>query len=801
MQDEFLTGSESNIRNLITGITEAEKYGGVTKIGYFPDAFGNAGQMPQILSQTGIDAVVFGRGVQPIGPDNTISDGDVYKSVYSELNWASPDGSSLFGVLFANWYNNGAEIPVDSVNAKLFWESRLAGVRRFASTGEYLLMNGCDHQPVQTDIPAAIKTARKLYPNIEFIHSDFPSYVKAVKDNLKTSLSTVIGELTSQQTDGWYTLVNTCSSRIYLKILNRKNEIMLYDIAEPLTVAASFFGMPVPAHFLDYAWKSLMQNHPHDSICGCSSDEVNREIFARFEKSIAVTTQIIEDALEIVADNTDTTAFSANDIPFVAFNTSGYDRTCVITTEIDLKRSNFSERSALENINIESLCVKDENGKLYTCTAEDLGVKFGYELPKEKFRRPYLARRVRISFGGAYLPAMGRVIFALTHAETTNNGSLVHNKNKMENNFVIISVSSDGTFSLTDKATGKTLAGLGVVEDTGDVGNEYIYACPKNTSPVYNNITDADIILTEDTPFRASYKIITKMMIPESADSTLATEIERLVEFRSRCAGRSDNMIETEITVTLTLERDSRMVKINVGFDNRCSDHRLRILFPSGMTASAHKADSIFEVVTRANKPDSTWKNPSNCHHQQCFVSIDDGDIGLTVANIGLNEYEILPEINIIAVTLLRCTGEIGDWGVFLTPEAQCIGKSSLDLAVMLHKGDVIDSGAFTEAYAYQIPALTRQTGVHTGETVNKLINWNGAALALTAFKEAVMNKGKIIRWVNLSDKPAVLSSDVNFDHCGIFESNVIEECGKYLGHGHIGAVIKPFGIYTILIK
>ena len=27
-----------------------------------------------------------------------------------------------------------------------------------------------------------------------------------------------------------------------------------------------------------YSWKKLMQNHPHDSICGCSVDEVNEEM-------------------------------------------------------------------------------------------------------------------------------------------------------------------------------------------------------------------------------------------------------------------------------------------------------------------------------------------------------------------------------------------------------------------------------------------------------------------------------------------------------------------------------------------
>ena len=38
----------------------------------------------------------------------------------------------------------------------------------FASTDELLFMNGCDHQPVQKDLSAAIETARRLYPDIEF---------------------------------------------------------------------------------------------------------------------------------------------------------------------------------------------------------------------------------------------------------------------------------------------------------------------------------------------------------------------------------------------------------------------------------------------------------------------------------------------------------------------------------------------------------------------------------------------------------------------------------------------------------
>ena len=49
---------------------------------------------------------------------------------------------------------------------------------RYAGTDQLLFMNGCDHQPVQTDLSAAIRTANALYPDVDFVHSDFTSYVE-----------------------------------------------------------------------------------------------------------------------------------------------------------------------------------------------------------------------------------------------------------------------------------------------------------------------------------------------------------------------------------------------------------------------------------------------------------------------------------------------------------------------------------------------------------------------------------------------------------------------------------------------
>ncbi len=51
---------------------------------------------------------------------------------------------------------------------------------------------------------------------------------------------------------------------------------------------------------------------------------------------------------------------------------------------------------------------------------------------------------------------------------------------------------------------------------------------------------------------------------------------------------------------------------------------------------------SIYEVVTRPNKPAASWENPENPQHQQAFVSLYDDIKGAAVANKGLHEYEIL---------------------------------------------------------------------------------------------------------------------------------------------------------------
>lgn len=821
LQDAFLTSGEANVRNMQIGHQDAKRYGEPAKIGYFPDTFGLVGQTPQLMQQSGIKNAFFGRGVKPTGFNNTVSDGG-YESSFSELIWEGPDGSKVLGILFANWYSNGNEVPTDDEEAKAFWDRKLADAEKYASTGELLFMNGCDHQPIQLDLPEAIETASRLYPDTEFVHSSLPQYLQSLEGALDRDLSSVKGELRSQRTDGWGTLVNTASARVYLKQMNQEGQALLEKVAEPLASFAHLLGKEYPHHLFTYAWKTLMQNHPHDSICGCSVDEVHREMVTRFAKSRHVAESVIDDSKQVIAESIDTSGFTAygeDPLPLVAMNTTGWARTGVISVELDAARLYLREGFTLEETarrmkeaDLSGRVLVDEAGNKVACTVEDLGLLFGYDLPDDKFRQPYMCRRVRITFQAEDVPALGLRTYAWVRREEAasgsipqNAGSLLTGHHVMENTAIKIEIAEDGSFALIDKKSGRTYRDLGIYEDTGDIGNEYMYRQPEGEQALTTKGLAAQIRVLEDTPYRASIEIRHHWEIPASADDTLDAEQRALVYYPERKAQRSKRLVPLEITTVLSLEKGGKGLHIESSLDNRAKDHRIRVLFPTDLMAAKHKVDSMFEIAVRDNEPAPEWVNPSNTQHQQAFVEISDGQTGLAVANLGLNEYEVLRDgRNTIAVTLLRSVGELGDWGLFPTPEAQCLGEHTfrLELIPYGHEG----SGAFnayTEAYQFQIPWTVCQTGVHTGPIAPLYtpLRWEGEELAFSSLKMNEETGDLLLRWYNMSNSDAELTFSPDMKSEYLYKTTILEEPAQPLSGntaGGLSLLVGPCEIVTI---
>ncbi|MBH0872428.1 alpha-mannosidase [Enterococcus faecium] len=802
LQDDFLISSESNVRNMLIGMEESRKWGTPVMLGYFPDTFGNMGQTPQLMKQAGISAAAFGRGVKPIGFDNQVLEAENYSSQYSEMWWKGPDQTAIFGLLFANWYSNGNEIPVEKEAALAFWKQKLADAEQYASTNHLLMMNGVDHQPVQKDISKAIHLANELFPDYEFIHSNFTDYLEAVQKDVPEDLGSVEGELTSQETDGWYTLANTASARVYLKQWNTKVQRQLENITEPLATMAYEVSGNYPHDQLDYAWKTLMQNHPHDSICGCSVDSVHREMIPRFEKADEVGKYLAQDSLEQLTAAIDTTGFPKDSFPFVIVNTAGMDKTGEAEITIELERKRFAEGipeqlyQELENLPKRKYHVETKSGATIPAILSEETVQFGYDLPKDRFRVPYMARMIKVTLPLENMPAFSWETFALVEGEAKaeEKETMIHQSGRIiENGPLHLTIEKNGTITMEDRKNKRKLNNLHIFEDIGDIGNEYIFKQPFCDQPILSsNKENSEVKVLVDTPEIAKISILQEMEIPVSADERLEKEQQMVVEFRYRKAERSKEKRILQIKTIMKIIKDSKKIDFETTLDNQMKDHRLRVLFPTKLHVEHHEADSIFEVVKRPNHVSKSWENPTNPQHQQAFVNIHDEEYGVTVGNFGLNEYEVT-EDGQIAVTLLRSVGELGDWGYFPTPEAQCLGEHRFNYSIELH-GPEEKFSTYLHAYAAQIPFSTQQIKHHEGTLISKqqYLTIKSETFAITALKRSKFSDKVVVRGFNMSSHLEKL--EITKDNGKTVILNLLEEPTKQA----VVPIIQPYEIRTI---
>ena len=336
MPDEFLVSGESLVRNLLRGHRISREFGTPMPVGYLPDLFGHVGQMPQIWRQFGFDNTILWRG---------------FGGASAEYWWDAPDGSRLLMMhLPPEGYCNATRIVFDPDAMMARAKEKIDFERGRTRTGQALLMNGVDHVEPHTAIPALIEQLSAI-PGQRARHSTLPDYVAAVRSVVETerpALETIVGELRSG-TDYTNLLPGVLSARVYLKQQNAHVQTLLESYAEPLSVFALLIAPShdAPSHLaarasssypsgqLRHAWKTLLHNHPHDSICGCSIDAVHEENMTRFARAGQVGDAVVDLALDRIADAVPTPP-SPGVIRAVAVNTDAVERAQVVEAFIDL---------------------------------------------------------------------------------------------------------------------------------------------------------------------------------------------------------------------------------------------------------------------------------------------------------------------------------------------------------------------------------------------------------------------------------------------------------------------------------
>jgi alpha-mannosidase len=242
---------------------------------------------------------------------------------------------------------------------------------------------------------------------------------------------------------------------------------------------------------------------------------------------------------------------------------------------------------------------------------------------------------------------------------------------------------------------------------------------------------------------------------------------------------------------------------------NVAEDHRLRAHFPSGLRTEVAKADQHFGVVTRglalpAWDPATWHEQPMGTQPQKAFVSVDDGALGLTIANRGLPEYEALdtPAGVEIALTLLRCVGWLsradlssrrdGAGPGLRTPGAQMLGSHTFAYSIIPHEGDWATADAHGLAMQHLRPMRARWNRHGLGRIGDEgsLVEVASPGFAVSAIKRAEDGDGVIVRVYNTLDEAATTTVDVPSLRGGAARLNLNEE--------HIEDVARGAGVVAV---
>ena len=99
----------------------------------------------------------------------------------------------------------------------------------------------------------------------------------------------------------------------------------------------------------------------------------------------------------------------------------------------------------------------------------------------------------------------------------------------MENGQLRVTVEENGTATIEDKVSGAVYQGLNSYENTGDIGNEYVYRQPEGETTLTTEHLKADLRIVEQSPYRAVMESVLRWDIPAGADELFELEKRQIV--------------------------------------------------------------------------------------------------------------------------------------------------------------------------------------------------------------------------------------------------------------------------------
>jgi alpha-mannosidase len=158
----------------------------------------------------------------------------------------------------------------------------------------------------------------------------------------------------------------------------------------------------------------------------------------------------------------------------------------------------------------------------------------------------------------------------------------------LDNGLVQISVRPDGALRL-EARDGTVLDGVGRLVDGGDCGDSYNYGPPAG-----------DLVLAE--PENVSIRVV------ERGPVRGVFEIGRHYAWPARLAPDGTRSAQVEpvlVTTRVELHQGEPFARLHLSWENRSSDHRLRLHVPLGRPSTTSHSEGQFAVVERGMRPEA----------------------------------------------------------------------------------------------------------------------------------------------------------------------------------------------------
>lgn len=657
--DEFIVSGESLVRNLRLGRETAHRLGAVpSNAGFACDLFGHNSQMPQLFAGFGIRGGFVWRGVNVVRRRH--------------LLWRGADGTEMpcyrFGLRgycdFAMVLRHIQDAAY-ALDRGTFFKELDAYVEKEAKeseSGPVLLFDGADHQEWDPAMYALLlEWAEHNADRYELIHSDLDAYLDELLEHRRRIRMRVSGELRQAgrhggEDDAQHQIPGVVSSRVWIKQSNAECQTLLCDWAEPMAAFAHrATGADYPEGFLRVAWKWLLQNHPHDSICGCSLDQVHEDMKYRFSQCRQIADRLTTEALRSLALSIEGD-IPENEFRVVVFNPlpRPIRERVDLTLPIPKDWPTFQEYFGYEPKPGFTVHEADGTEIAWQRLGQDMN-RVKLRLLYTKFSVAYQTHDVRVCLP-LELPAMGYATLRIRRAQPhqtprhPETPGLATSERSMENEHLALTIESNGTLTLFDKRSGRMTSDLMTFENRADIGDGWFHGPPVNDQIYVSTAAPAAVALVHNGPMMTTFRVRVRFAVP--------TEFQFGDEMK-----RSDTLREVELDSHITLRAGSERVEVTTVVHNTAEDHRMRVLFPSGAArATTFLTDTPFDVIERPIAlPEEAHlyrELPVETVPQQSWTAVWDGRQGLAIVTAGLHETAVrdLPA-RPIALTLLRATG------------------------------------------------------------------------------------------------------------------------------------------------